>query len=98
MARRRRALPNGWWGMAMLVATEATLFGTLISTYFYLRFQAVEWPPPGIEPPSVPLPLSLTGGLVATSVPFLLAVRAARGARRARAATLGAFPAAGQWR
>ena len=34
----RLARPNGWWGMAIFVATEATLFGTLIGTYFYLRF------------------------------------------------------------
>jgi heme/copper-type cytochrome/quinol oxidase subunit 3 len=86
VARRRRSLPIGWWGMAMLVATEATLFGTLISTYFYLRFLAVRWPPPGIDPPSIPLPLSLTGVLVATSIPVLLAVRAARDGRGRRAA------------
>src|SRR4051794_36018978 len=28
VARRRRAFPNGWWGMALLICTEATLFGT----------------------------------------------------------------------
>lgn len=88
VARRRRAMPNGWWGMAMLVATEATLFGTLIATYFYLRFQVVQWPPRGIEAPSVPLPLSLTGVLLATSVPVFLAVRAARNALPGRAAAL----------
>ncbi|MFL5780938.1 MAG: heme-copper oxidase subunit III [Thermoleophilaceae bacterium] len=88
VARRRRSQPIGWWGMAMLIATEATLFGTLISTYFYLRFQATAWPPPGIDPPSIPLPLSLTGALVATSVPVLLAVRAARDGRGRRAAAL----------
>ena len=43
---QRVARPNGWWGMAVFVATEATLFGTLIGTYFFLRFDTAEWPPP----------------------------------------------------
>ena len=81
VARRRRAFPNGWWGMALLIATEATLFGTMIATYFYLRFQVVSWPPAGIEPPKVALPLALTGALLLTSAPMFLAVRAARAGR-----------------
>jgi heme/copper-type cytochrome/quinol oxidase subunit 3 len=96
VARRRRALPNGWWGMAMLVATEATLFGTLIATYFYLRFQVVHWPPPGIERPSVPLPLSLTGALLVTSLPVFFAVRATRAAHPGRAVALLALAASVQ--
>jgi heme/copper-type cytochrome/quinol oxidase subunit 3 len=80
-ARRRRALPSGWWGMALLVSTEAALFGTVLSTYYYLRFNSVDWPPAGIEAPSVTLPLCLTGGLVLTSIPMLLAARAARAGR-----------------
>jgi heme/copper-type cytochrome/quinol oxidase subunit 3 len=94
VARRRRAFPNGWWGMALLIASEATLFGTLIATYFYLRFQVVTWPPPGIEPPKVPLPLSLTAALAATSVPIFLAVKAVQGGRGPRAAGLIALAAA----
>jgi len=86
VARRRRAFPNGWWGMALLIATEATLFGTMIATYFFLRFQVVTWPPLGIEPPKVALPLALTGALVATSIPMFMAVRAARAGRPGRVA------------
>jgi heme/copper-type cytochrome/quinol oxidase subunit 3 len=93
VARRRKAFPNGWWGMALLIATEATLFGTLIATYFYLRFQVVTWPPPGIEPPKVALPLSLTAALVLTSVPIFLAVRAVKDGRGPGAARLIAFAA-----
>ena len=81
VARRRRAFPNGWWGMALLICTEATLFGTMIASYFYLRFQVVSWPPPGIESPKVALPLALTAALVAASVPMFMAVRAARAGR-----------------
>jgi heme/copper-type cytochrome/quinol oxidase subunit 3 len=80
VARQRRAEPSGWWGAALLIATEATLFACLIATYFYLRFKSGEWPLGGIEKPSVTLPLVFTAMLVATSIPMFLSVRAARGA------------------
>ena len=77
----RVARPNGWWGMAVFVATEATLFGTIFGSYFYLRFQALHWPPPGIDDPKLTLPLVLTGVLVATSAPVQLAYSWAARAR-----------------
>ncbi len=83
--RQRRALPSGWWGMALLVATEAALFGCLIATYFYLRFKAGTWPPDGIPKPSVVLPLVFTGMLVASTIPVFGAVRAALAGERWRA-------------
>ena len=93
VAQRRRALPNGWWGMAVFLATEATLFGTLIGSYFYLRFTSAQWPQGGIERPSVALPLVLTAALVATSAPMAAATAAARRGR-ARAAWLAILAAA----
>jgi heme/copper-type cytochrome/quinol oxidase subunit 3 len=54
----------------MLVAAEATLFGCLIGTYFYLRFSARHWPPDGIGKPSVTVPLVLSLVLVASVVPL----------------------------
>jgi cytochrome c oxidase subunit 3/cytochrome c oxidase subunit I+III len=79
----RRTQPSGWWGAVLLISTEATLFACLIATYYYLRFNAVEWPLGGIEKPSVTLPLVFTGLLLATTVPVFLSVRAAkRGAAR----------------
>jgi heme/copper-type cytochrome/quinol oxidase subunit 3 len=72
------ARPNGWWGVALLVATEAALFGTLLASYFYLRFGARVWPPAGIEAPDIVLPLCLTGALLATAAPLFFAARAAR--------------------
>ena len=78
----RRTMPNGWWGMALLIATEFTLFGSLIASYFYLRLQNGTWPPAGIEDPSTTLPLTLTGVLVLTCIPMLAAFRAARSGRR----------------
>jgi heme/copper-type cytochrome/quinol oxidase subunit 3 len=78
----RIARPNGWWGMAAFVATEATLFGVLFGSYFYLRFQTPTWPPDGIAAPKAALPLILTGVLAVTSVPMALAYGAARRGRR----------------
>ena len=49
----RRALPNGWWGMAIFLCSETALFGSLIGTYFYLRFTSPQWPLGGIPAPSV---------------------------------------------
>jgi heme/copper-type cytochrome/quinol oxidase subunit 3 len=85
IAHTHRARPNGWWGMAIFVATEATLFGTIFGTYFYLRFKDVHWPPPGVYPPSTTIPLILTGVLVATTLPVALAYRSARAGLVARA-------------
>lgn len=83
VARQRQAQPNGWWGMVLFLCAEVTLFGTLLATYFYLDFGAHRWPPAGIKAPSVVLPLVATAGLIISSVPMLLAVRASRiGARR----------------
>jgi heme/copper-type cytochrome/quinol oxidase subunit 3 len=80
---QRMAQPNGWWGMALFVCAEVTLFGTLLATYFYLDFDAPRWPPAGIKPPSVLLPLVATAALAATTIPIALSVRASRaGARR----------------
>ena len=71
----------GWWGMAIFVASEATLFALLIGTYFYLRFKNVHWPPAGIPEPKLVVPLVLLGVLVATSIPVQLAARAGRAGR-----------------
>jgi heme/copper-type cytochrome/quinol oxidase subunit 3 len=76
--RRRLSRAHGWLGVALLVATETAFFGSLLAGYFYLRFSTTRWPPPGIEPPAVALPLALTAALVATSVPVWLAARAGR--------------------
>lgn len=40
-----------WWGVAGLIAIEATVFALALVTYFYLRGGAVEWPPPGAALP-----------------------------------------------
>jgi heme/copper-type cytochrome/quinol oxidase subunit 3 len=83
----RREPSLAWWGMALFVAAETTLFGVLVATYFYLRFKNVEWPPHGIPEPKLGVPLVLLAVLVVTSVPMQLALRAVY-ARRLGAARL----------
>lgn len=84
-ARSRVAKPNGWWGMLLFVTTEATLFGTIFGTYYYLRFTNAEWPPRGVPLPSVAVPLALAFVLASTSVPMAIAARAVRASELARA-------------
>jgi heme/copper-type cytochrome/quinol oxidase subunit 3 len=67
--------------MALFVATEATLFGCLVGSYFYLRLRTSPWPPPGVPEPKLTLPLVLTGLLVSTSFLMQLAYSSARRAR-----------------
>jgi heme/copper-type cytochrome/quinol oxidase subunit 3 len=86
--RSRRAMPNGWWGVLLFLCSEATLFGLMIASYFYLRFYNAHWPPAGIDKPKVALPLVLTAVLVSTATPLFLAVRSARGGRARAAWTL----------
>jgi cytochrome c oxidase subunit III len=80
-AGRRRGPSLAFWGMAMLVASEATLFGTLIGSYYYLRFGAPHWPPLGTPAPRVVVPLIMVGVLATTSLPMQLAANAARRGR-----------------
>ena len=68
----------GWWGMVWLIATEATLFAALIASYFYLRFRSgPEWPPDGIEDPTLGLPLVMSAILLSSTIPVHLAEKAA---------------------
>jgi heme/copper-type cytochrome/quinol oxidase subunit 3 len=94
VARQRVAQPNGWWGMALFLCAEVALFGTLISSYFYLDFGAKGWPPAPIQPPGVVAPLVIMACLAATSVPMALSVRAARRAETARVIWLIMFAVA----
>jgi heme/copper-type cytochrome/quinol oxidase subunit 3 len=81
LAGRRRGPSVAFWGMAMLIASEATLFGTLIGSYYYLRFTSPHWPPPGTPEPRVVVPLIMVGILATTSLPMQLASGAAKRGR-----------------
>lgn len=82
-----------WWGMAWLIATEATLFAALIASYFYLRFRhGPQWPPDGVPDPELGLPLVMSAILLSSSIP----VHAAEAAiKRGRETLLRAGLAAG---
>lgn len=95
-ARRRRAQPSGWWGMALFLGSELTIFGVLIGTYFYLEFRATHWPATGIAAPATLVPAIATGCLVAMSIPMWLAARQARAGRAGRVLALTAFALAVQ--
>jgi heme/copper-type cytochrome/quinol oxidase subunit 3 len=69
----------GWWGMWGIIATEAMLFGSLLASYFYLRFRAgAAWPPGGIHKPELVLPLIMSAILWSSSIPVHIADRAIR--------------------
>jgi heme/copper-type cytochrome/quinol oxidase subunit 3 len=68
--------------MALFICSEATIFGTLMSSYFYLDFDSAHWPPAGITPPQVTAPVIATAVLIATAPLLWLALRAARAGRR----------------
>lgn len=70
----------GWWGMWGLIATEAMLFGSLLASYFYLRFRAgaAGWPPAGIHRPDLVLPLVMSAILWSSSIPVHIADRGIR--------------------
>jgi heme/copper-type cytochrome/quinol oxidase subunit 3 len=81
LAGRRRGPTVAFWGMAMLIASEATLFGTFIGSYYYLRFSSPHWPPLGTPEPRVVVPLIMVGILATTSLPMQLAASAAQRGR-----------------
>ena len=68
----------GWWGMILLLATEFTLFASLIASYFYLRSGQPVWPPDGTKLPDLPIPLAMTGVLILSSVPMFWATHGIR--------------------
>jgi heme/copper-type cytochrome/quinol oxidase subunit 3 len=56
----------GWWGMVLVIVTEASLFGYLLFSYFYLASMARgPWPPAGM--PELRLALPNTGILLFSS-------------------------------
>ena len=81
----------GWWGMLMLILTEATLFAGLLSTYFYLRFTSPTWPTGDIRRPELLLAGINTIILISSSWPIQMAVRSIRrsGSRARLALGLG---------
>lgn len=64
-----------WWGMIGLITIEATVFASLIASYFYLLLGHTEWPPGGLEPPDLLVPTINSVVLLASSLPMRYADR-----------------------
>jgi cytochrome c oxidase subunit I+III len=65
--------PPFWNGVLFLILIEAVVFGSLISSYFYLRAASAEWPQGGISNPDLLLPSINTLILMASSLPVYFA-------------------------
>jgi cytochrome c oxidase subunit III len=77
-----RGYDRGFWGMAMVIATEAVIFLGLVSSYFFLWAGTKgEWPQGGIEAPELPRILIFTPILLLSSVPVFWAESAVRRGR-----------------
>lgn len=74
----------GWWGTALLIATEGVLFALLLFVWLYLRTQADSWPPEGVRDPELVTVSIRTALLLASSATMLLAERGVRSGSRAR--------------
>ena len=85
--------PPGFWGMVILIATEATVFGGLLSAYFFVRATSPTWPQGGIRPPELSRITVFTVVLLASSLPLFWGERAIRRGRvgQLRAALLASF-------
>ena len=73
-----RTRPPGFWGMVILIATEATVFGALLSAYFFVRATSGAWPQGGIRAPELPRITLFTIVLLASSLPLFWGERAIR--------------------
>lgn len=73
-----------WWAMILLIAIETTVFFTFISSYFYLWMLSPEWPPAGVDPPDLLLPVINTGVLLTSSMVVLWATKGIRQGKQKR--------------
>ena len=64
---------TAWWGMAVLITTEATIFASLLSSYFYLQASSRQWPLGGIEAPELSKISLMTVVLLGSSGPLFWA-------------------------
>ncbi len=64
---------TAWWGMVVLIMTEATIFASLLASYFYLQASSKEWPLGGIEAPELPKISLMTVVLLGSSGPLFWA-------------------------
>jgi heme/copper-type cytochrome/quinol oxidase subunit 3 len=65
-----RGYSTAWWGMVVLIMTEAMIFLALLSAYFFVRAGSKEWPLGGIEVPELPRTIVFTVILLGSSIPI----------------------------
>jgi cytochrome c oxidase subunit I+III len=73
------------WGTGIAILFFAIAFSALLLSYFYLRLENPEWPPPGFDQPV------LTGAVIAAVLVVLSNVAMHTALRRVRAADQGGF-------
>lgn len=66
-----------WWGMVLMLAIEATVFASLIMSYFYLRAGSAVWPA-DLEPPELLLPTVNTAVIIASAIAMHIGDRGIR--------------------
>lgn len=64
----------GWWAMLLGLAVVATMSAALWFAYLYLRFVAEQWPPEGVSPPALTVPIISVALLVLSTLPLYLTV------------------------
>jgi cytochrome c oxidase subunit III len=69
LAPRTRGYSTAWWGMVVLITTEAMIFIALLSAYFFVRAGSPHWPLGGIRAPEVHRSVVFSLVLVGSSIP-----------------------------
>lgn len=76
-----RTRTTAWWGVAMVILTESTVFAILLAAYFFLRAASTAWPPPGVELPDLKTAVPASFLLWGSSLPIFAVEAAARRGR-----------------
>ncbi|MDQ6798167.1 MAG: heme-copper oxidase subunit III [Actinomycetota bacterium] len=69
----RRSYPTAWWGMAVVIMTEAMIFVILLASYLFLRAASKQWPLGDIEVPDLKFALPFSFVLWGSSIPIFWA-------------------------
>jgi len=84
-----RGYSTAWWGMVVLITTEAMVFLSLLSAYFFIRATVPHWPVGGLPPPELHRSVVFTVILLGSSIPIVwMELALQRGAMRQVKATL----------
>jgi heme/copper-type cytochrome/quinol oxidase subunit 3 len=70
--------------MLLFLLNEATLFASLIASYFFLATANPSWPPAGVEKPTLRLPLIMTAALLSSSGALIYGERGLERGNRSR--------------